>query len=233
MVGKGNLRMQADIQGNNEIALVPGASREWMSEAEKGFYDMLEEASGGDKVLQKKEFKKWSYTNRSKVADWVKDMKEEVREAFSDPSIASYNTYYESIKLTAGGQGKAMQALQFRQFLKEFTLINERNVPEVSLWGEYLIIASLFSMADKVASSMKRLAPDIKVGDVRLQTANLSNLVILSNSFSNSTRSAYAIHSGSSGGSGSGGGSFGGFGGSSSFGGGGGFSGGGFGGGSR
>ena len=233
MVGKGNLRLQTDVKGNNEIAFVPRASLEWMSKVEKGFYDMLSEASGGDRVLQKKEFKQWSYRHRSEVADWVKDMKEEVREAFSDQSTASDNAYYESIKLTPDGQKKAIQALQFRQFLKEFTLINERNVPEVSLWGEYLIVASLFGLADKVASSMKRLAPDIKVGDVRLQTASLSDLVILSNSFSNSTRSAYAIHSGSSGGSGRSGGSFGGFGGSSSFGGGGGFSGGGFGGGSR
>ena len=156
---------------------------------------MLKKASGGDSILQKKEFKRWSGIYRSEVADWVKEMKEEIREAFSDPSLASYNTYYESIILTDGGHNKAMQALQFRQFLKEFTIINERNVPEVSLWGEYLIVASLFGLADKVASSMKRLAPDIKVGDVRLQTASLSNLVVFSNSFSNYTRSAYSFYS--------------------------------------
>ena len=233
LVGKGNLRMQTNNMGKNEFAFVPGASRDWMTPAERSFYNMLMDAAGDDKILQEKEFKKWATRHQTTVYSWTKDIKEEVRCAFANSTIASDATYYESIELNPTGQEKAMQALKFRQFLKEFTIINERHVPEVSLWGEYLIVAALFGMADKVASDMKRIAPDIKVGDVRLQTANLSNVVYFSNAFSNYTRSAYRLHAASTSSGGFSGGSSGGWGGGSSFGGGGGFSGGGSGGGSR
>lgn len=233
MIGKGNIKMKTNLEGKNEFTFDNGISREWMSKAEEGLYDMLVKASGQDKVLQPKEFKRWSFINSRVVADWVKDMKTEVRDSFSDPGLATHSSYYESIELTPAGQEKAMQALRFRQFLKEFTIINERHAPEVALWGDYLIVAALFGMADKVASDMKRLVPDIKVGDVRLPTNSLGDLVYFTSSFNNYARSANSYHSISSSGGGYSGGSSSGFGGGSSFGGGGGFSGGGHGGGSR
>lgn len=233
MVEKGNIRMQTSVSGKNEFAFVSQASKDWMSPSERAFYNMLKEASGNDKILQEKEFRKWSLYHRSEVYDWAKTVKQEVLDSFNDPAIASNSSYYESVELTPLGQQKAMQALQFRQFLKEFTVINERHVPEVALWGEYLIVASIFGMADKVAADMKRIAPDLSVGNIRVQTSNLSDIVYFSNAFRNYTRNAYAVHSSSLHSGGSSGSSSGGFGGFSSFGGGGGFSGGGFGGGSR
>ena len=233
MVEKGNIRMQTSMSGKKEFAFVPGASRDWMTVSEREFYNMLIQASGEDKILQEQEFKKWSVTHMSEVYNWAKGLKEDVCLSFSDPEIADSNNSYDDIRLTPLGQQKAMQALQFRQFLKDFTVINERHVPEVSLWGEYLIVAALFGMADKVASDMKRIAPDMSIGNVRLQTANLGDVVYFSNAFSRFTRNAYALHYSSLHSGGSSGRSSGGFGGFSSFGGGGGFSGGGFGGGSR
>ncbi|MBO4567289.1 MAG: DUF2207 domain-containing protein, partial [Bacteroidales bacterium] len=233
MLGHGNLEMREDSKGKKEFHFKTGSSRDWMSSAEQKFYNLLIDASGSDRVLQEKEFKSWASRHQSEVKKWVDDIKDEVCNAFSDISIATSSTYYESIRLSPHGQEQAMQALGFRQFLKDFTIINERHAPEVALWGEYLIIAALFGMADKVAADMKRLAPEIKLGDLQMQTASLGDVVILSNYFRNSTRSSYASAVAASGGGSYGSGSSGGWGGHSSFGGGGGFSGGGSGGGSR
>lgn len=232
MIAHGNIDIRDDAKGKKEIHF-NGASTEWMSLAEMEFYNILLDAAGSDIVLQEQEFKRWSFSNGTRIKKWVTDIKEEVRTALTDRSITSSSRYYESIVFTPEGQTKAMQALCFRQFLKEFTLINERYAPEVSLWGEYLIVAALFGMADKVAAQMQRLVPDIKFGDVQLRTASLGDLVYLSNSFRNSTRSSYSTAMAASSGGSYGSGSSGGWGGHSSFGGGGGFSGGGSGGGSR
>ena len=233
LIGKGNIEMRLDSKGKKEFVFNKGKSRDWMSDAERDFFKMLQDASGDDGILQEKEFKRWSFSHQTTVKNWVTSIKDEVKEAFSDPAICSSSTYYESISLTPAGQAKAMQALQFRQFLKDFTLINERHAPEVTLWGEYLIVASLFGMADKVAADMKRIAPEIKIGDISIKTASLNDVVVFSNVFRNSTRNTYSLATASSGGGSFGGGSSGGWGGHSSFGGGGGFSGGGSGGGSR
>ena len=234
MIGHGNLTLGEDSKGKKEFHFNSAQPRQWMSNAEQEFYKMLIEASGSDRVLQEKEFKKWSSRHETEVKNWVNDIKGEVRNAFSDISIATSSTYYESIRLSPHGQEQAMQALGFKQFLKDFTIINERHAPEVTLWGDYLVIAALFGMADKVAADMKRLAPEIKIGNVSVHTASLGDMVILSNSFRNFTRSSYrSAVSSTSGGGGFGSGSSGGWGGHSSFGGGGGFSGGGSGGGSR
>lgn len=233
MLGHGNLEIREDDKGKKEFHFKAGASREWMSKAEKDFYKLLVEASGSDIILQEKEFKSWASKHSTEIKKWVTDFKDEVRISLSGRSISSSSAYYDSIVLTPEGQAKAMQALGFRQFLKDFTIINERHAPEVTLWGEYLVVAALFGMADKVASDMKRLAPEIKLGDVQVRTASLGDLVYLSNSFRNSTSSSYSSAMAASSGGSYGSGSSGGWGGHSSFGGGGGFSGGGHGGGSR
>ena len=56
---------------------------------------------------------------------------------------------------------ESQQVYGFHKFLKDFTLVNERQMTEVSLWQEYLVFASLYGIADEVRKEMKRIAPDI------------------------------------------------------------------------
>jgi uncharacterized membrane protein len=43
--------------------------------------------------------------------------------------------------------------------LKEFTLLDERELKEVKLWKVYMIYATLFGIADKVIKEMKQVNP--------------------------------------------------------------------------
>ena len=233
---EGLIVLKRDANGKKEFHFNDAASKENLSLSEIELLVLLKTASGSDKVLQEKEFKRWSETNYKEVKKWVNTMRDEVRVNLKENGYLDSNSSnrYEEFEFSAEGQKEAMQSLRFRQYLKDFTLLNERYSPEVTLWGKYLMVATLFGMADKVARDMKNMAPNAMVGVPDMAVSDLSDVLIFTNTFRNATRGAYALATMPSGGGYSGGGhSSGGFGGHSSFGGGGGFSGGGHGGGSR
>ncbi|MBO4743424.1 MAG: DUF2207 domain-containing protein [Bacteroidales bacterium] len=239
MINAGVIVMSEDGKGRKEFSFNNSASTEYMTKCEKDFLDLMKRAAGNDKVLQEKEFNSWSNSHTATVKTWVESMKDEVLSNFSkdDLSSGSRSLYakYNTLKLNDTGKRYAQKALGFKQFLKDFTIVNERYPVEVGLWGDYLVVASLFGMAKRVAKEMAKIAPQIKLGDMTMPVTNLSDIVIFSDTFrSYASRAAtYTAYSGGSGGGSYGSGSRGGFGGHSSYGGGGGFSGGGHGGGSR
>ena len=55
----------------------------------------------------------------------------------------------------------AKEVYGFFKFLNDFTLVNERELSEVSLWKEYLVFASLYGMAKEVRKGMQKVAPDV------------------------------------------------------------------------
>ena len=119
--------------------------------------------------------------------------------------------------------------IELRNFLKDFTKIDERTVMETILWKEYLIYAQLFGIADKVSKQLQKLYP-AEMEEFSRSIGTDYGTFMRTITYNNSMTSSAMLQaiSKASGGSGWSGG-----GGSSSFGGGGGFSGGGSGGGSR
>lgn len=63
-------------------------------------------------------------------------------------------------RLTEQGKQKTMEMLGFYRFLKDFTLVNERDVEEVKIWNDYLIYATLFDKAKQVAKQLKKVVPN-------------------------------------------------------------------------
>ncbi len=229
-VADGVLSMRDAANGKKEFHFT-GKGYDGLNEVEQKFLSMLKDASGKDKVLQEKEFARWCNSHESSVRKWVKELRLKVQADFKTDGLSSGGDY-KSLTLNPTGNAKALQALGFRRYLNDFTLIEQRHVPEVALWGDYLVVAALFGIADKVAKEMDALAPGFRFAGRPVTYGDLNEVIVLSNVLRNATRNAYAMSSYSSGGHSSGG-SRGGFGGHTSFGGGGGFSGGGFGGGSR
>jgi uncharacterized membrane protein len=129
-------------------------------------------------------------------------------------------------------------AVEFRNFINDFTLASEREVPEVGLWKQYMVMAAALGVADKVSKSFEKLFPkvfeeyaqqtnmlDTATTYTVLRNLNNSSTSMMSSAFSHQAqrRAASAASSTRSHGGG----------GSISFGGGGGGFGGGHGGGSR
>ena len=119
----------------------------------------------------------------------------------------------------------ARRVVGFKKYLKDFTLLDERKTTEVALWGDYIVFAALFGIADKVAAELKDINPQAFEEVIGCDYPTMRTLVLLSNHVGNNVVSSATHYQTAS--STSGGGGF------SSLGGGGGFSGGGFGGGAR
>lgn len=102
-------------------------------------------------------------------------------------------------------EGTKWKAL--KKYLEEFSLIDERNVPEIEIWEKYLVYATAFGIADKVLKQIKMVYPEIddvsSVSYTSFYVAHSFN----SNNFAHTFNSAYSTAvSHSSSGSGGGGG---------------------------
>ncbi len=223
MIKNGNLTVSKDAKDRIEISFNDAKGQEGLYQSEKDLYDMLKEASGADVILQDKEFSRWSAKHTSRVNKWVSQVKAE------GSAQLKADGYLRAEKFTESGQAEARNVVGFKKFLDDFTIIGERASQEVALWHEYLIFASLYGIAEKVAKELKDINPQAFEQMMVYDYPTMNEVVRMTRSMGNSITNARAQHLSS--------GSFspsrGGFGGFTSIGGGGGFHGGGFGGGSR
>lgn len=179
-------------------------------------HQIFQKAAGSDTVLEPNELKSFMQSNYNQsITDSF------INTLHTKTGLGSYKERLDEVR----------QVFGLKKFLKEFSLIDERHVQEVSLWKDYMIYATLFGIADQVIKDMKAINPEyFNMDQVANQMADDMTLpMIYSTMHSSTTRAAMskaereaakeARRSGS--------------GGHSSWGGGGGFSGGGFGGGVR
>jgi len=191
------------------------------NDVEDSLYRYARAASGDNLILEKNEFERWSKKNYAKMTAWPDRAKARGKNWFH---VKHYFT--SGTKTTEEGAREACHVIEFKNFLKDFTLSKEREAVEVKLWKDYLVFAQLYGIADKVAEQFKKLYPaefQEVVSSTGLDTYTMLYVINHTNAISTSAlHNAYAKAGSVSGG-----------GGHSSFGGGGGFSGGGFGGGGR
>lgn len=219
MIKKGAITIAHDASGKVLLNLRGDGELPGMSESQKTFYGMLRSAAGSDLILQDREYSSWSRKHEKEVSAWVNGLGSEGASQLARDGFLSGKTFTEE------GRKHARRAIGFRKYLKDFTLLDERKTTEVALWGDYIIYAALFGIADKVAKELKDINPKAFEEAVGYDYPTMHRLVYLSNRVGGNVVSS-AVHYQTST-SVKGGGGF------SSFGGGGGFSGGGFGGGAR
>lgn len=184
----------------------------------RGLYNMMLKASGSDRILQSKEFSRWSSGHSSEVNNWIKSSTSCGRKSLVRDGFIQGSAYTEK------GQNEARKLLGLKKFLLDFTLIKEKEAVEAVLWKEYLVFGALYGIAETVAKQLKDINPQLlEQEDGGFDYATLYLILRLNDSLSRSITNASMDAEARTGG----------FGGGTSFGGGGGFSGGGAGGGSR
>ncbi len=175
-------------------------------------HKIFRDAAGSDTVLEPKELRTWmkSSYNQSYTDSFIQTL-------HSKTSIYQYRNEIDEVRKVFG----------LKKFLKEFSLLDERGVNELSLWKDYMIYATLFGIADQVIRDMKKINPEyFNMDQVARQMADETTLPLIYSTMHNSTSRA-AMSKAEREARARGGG------GHASWGGGGGFSGGGFGGGVR
>lgn len=176
-------------------------------------HSMFKAAAGDDTVLEPKELRSFmrSSKNESITDSFINTL-------HTKTSISNYKERLDEVR----------QVFGLKKFLKEFSLLDERHVNEVSLWKDYMIYATLFGIADQVIKDMKKINPEyFNMDQVAAQMANDHTLPVIYSTLHSGTSRAVANKAARESRASGGGGH------SSWGGGGGGFSGGGFGGGVR
>ena len=199
-------------------------------------YDILAVASNGNGILEENEFSNYAKHNFEKLNDFLSDFYSAGRNALSQNQCYKKTFTKDICSLTDVGKAQLTEAIGLKKFLEDFTMIDEREIKEVSIWDSYLVYATMFGVSDKVIKQMKKVYPQELIDQQQVNIDYLERSYIYSRMFDNMivrnyTRYHHVNQSmfGNSGWAGS----IGGFGGSISSGGGGGFSGGGMGGGTR
>lgn len=153
----------------------------------------------------------------SVISMWLLVIPAIVAAVYSFKIGARYNT------LTQKGVNRKEELQGLKKYMEEFSMIDDKTVPELVLWEKYLVYATVFGIADKVLKQLKVVYPQITDGELTGYTYmylmysnnfNTSFLNTLNSSVSTSYHSATNYSSGSGGGGGfSAGGGFGGGGG--------------------
>ena len=120
-------------------------------------YSAAIEAAGDNRLLEAGEFKKWSYKNDTRVTGWPEGAVRAGRKTWDKAS-----------------QEDRCHAVEFRNFLNDFTLTSEREAPEVGLWKQYMVMAASFGIADKVFKNFEKLFP--KVMEEYTRQANMMDM---------------------------------------------------------
>jgi uncharacterized membrane protein YgcG len=175
-------------------------------------HSIFKNAAGDDTILEPRELKSFMKSSRNESI-----MDSFINTLHTSTGVSDYKNRQEDVR----------QVFGLRKFLKEFSLLDERHVNEVTLWKDYMIYATLFGIADQVIKDMKKINPEyFNMDQIAGQMADDMTLPMIYSAMHSSTSRAVANKAAREARASGGGGS-------SSWGGGGGFSGGGSGGGIR
>ena len=149
----GWLAVEKDPKKNDRVNL-----RFVKDSSEVGSDDVMEntvfcsalQAAGENRILEADEFKKWSYKHDKTVAGWPMAAKTSGRAGWNDASPE-----------------ERCHAIEFKNFLEDFTLASEREAPEVGLWKQYMVMAASLGVAEKVSKSFEKLFPKLMEEYVR------------------------------------------------------------------
>ncbi len=134
---------------------------------ELDLYKMLYEASNNG-ILESHEFESWCQDNYDRILGWFDDVaKEENKKLISTDKIHveekrtfkifKSNTY----NVDPSMMNEAIKLKGFKNFLDEFSRIDDKEAIEVNMWEYYLIYAQILGIANKVAKQFKKLYPEI------------------------------------------------------------------------
>lgn len=134
------------------------------NEDEQKLYKMFFRASK-DGILENSEFSKWCKINYTQVLEWFDTIlnKEKDKLVKNGILLEKPKTLFRTAKYTVTPELKqqALNIAGLKNYLNDYTLISEREAPDVVLFEDYLILAQMLGIADKVADNFKKLYPDL------------------------------------------------------------------------
>ena len=147
------------------------------NEQEKEIFKMLYEASK-DGILESKEFEKWCNVSYSRILKWFDNILDKQRDILVNEGLiiaeekTSFKIFTSTIyTATPELKKEAIELAGLKKYLKEYTLIKDREAIEVVIFEEYLIYAQIMGIAKEVAKEFKDIYPFVEV----VPTSGLKN----------------------------------------------------------
>lgn len=141
------------------------------NEIENELFEMLVKASGTNKILEAKEFSKWSKKHYSEVNYWFSNIRYKAKDHLEQQGLITTRT--EETEAMFGRtktitikdvspqlREEAIRMKGLKKYLLDYSMIPQREYIEVHLWEEYLIFAQLLGIADKVEEQFSKLYPN-------------------------------------------------------------------------
>ena len=129
---------------------------------EERLYNMLYEASDNG-VLAENEFKSWCTNHYSRILDWFEDvLQRESINAIRRGDIQTKKGFFIRTKyiVSSNVYDEAKQLLGLKNFLTNFSKINDAEAEEVVILEEYLIYAQILGISNEVLDTFKGLYPE-------------------------------------------------------------------------
>ncbi len=139
------------------------------NKVESLIYEFLKRVSGNNNTLEKKEIKnycsvngKYILTNLFKriIENIQKDLETQGYITVEPPKNYIFFKTQPKIILSNEIINEYQNLIGLKNFLSDFSLIEEKRHLEIPLWEDYLIFANLLCVADKVKSQFKKIYPD-------------------------------------------------------------------------
>lgn len=193
------------------------------SEFENRFWQLISSAANSDGVLYDDQIKKWARKHYKEIQKIETDLPKKSKQLLiKEYYIEEIDVQYlgrmttKVVKGTAKGEQLYNHIVQFENYLKDFSLLSEREVQEVALWDDLLIWASLYGIAEQVAEQLEKFHPKY-FEETHISYTDIYLMHAFSRNMSSGYSSAVSAASGGGGSTsfGGGGGSFGGGGGGS------------------
>lgn len=182
-----------DIVINKDIVenLKIGNTNYNFTELEKQLYMILYKASTIDNVLNKESFKRWSRKNYSQLYYWFEAVLNKtetflrnnnliVDQEITKKTLFEYKiSYRKVIKKEVNEEAKKINGL--KNYLLNFSNIQNRESFEVELWEYYLMYAQILGISKKVKKQFEYLYPDFE------KLSNMNNSLSFVDSFVDSS----------------------------------------------
>lgn len=161
---------------------------------ESDIYVKLLAVAGPNRMLEEHEFQRFFKDNEQVLFNLFKKMKRETEiklEKLGYIEITLTEFGYEKITVSDTLKQKSEELQGLKNFLLDFSNIENKNSIQVHIWDDYLIYAQLFGIADKVEIELKKIYPNynntvkLNMAKMALTRSITTSLVITANLFLN------------------------------------------------
>lgn len=157
---------------------------------ESSIYDFLKEVSGNNNILEKKEIKNYcsvdGHTYQMKflfkhILNYIQDdlQAQKYIEVIPPKDYFFFKTQTK-IVLSQELINEYQNLIGLKNFLLDYSMIEEKQHIEVHIWEDYLIFANILGIADKVKAQFKKIFPDFnfvsKIFDISLDDTYIGQL---------------------------------------------------------